>query len=286
MIMKAERQRKEATSRVIQPSKGGGGHIVDNRPQFVSLSGITDFVPSYKGMIGKNREMIQLKPEKTDDEGHYRDNKYTDVLFERVKVDEYTTGYKIISDKCKGMILIYDIDVPAYYTPDYKQRFEIENASSISLELESEYDAASIGRGVAFVNQDTTLKISGLITCVGWVIYNDKAAYATHIVVGDPEKVSDNNIKEQVEILKSVFEDKTKTSPNKVLIHIVDACPAYAIGKAWKSKWMQELIPSGCTPMWSRGMSSYNFFVPKDDETSLPITWTCDPITLKYNEDK
>lgn len=29
--MKAERQHKEATSRVIQPSKGGG-HIVDNRP--------------------------------------------------------------------------------------------------------------------------------------------------------------------------------------------------------------------------------------------------------------
>lgn len=31
--MKAERQQKERTSRVIQPSNGGGGHIVDNRPQ-------------------------------------------------------------------------------------------------------------------------------------------------------------------------------------------------------------------------------------------------------------
>ena len=29
--MKAERQQKECTSRVLQPSKGGGGHIVDNR---------------------------------------------------------------------------------------------------------------------------------------------------------------------------------------------------------------------------------------------------------------
>lgn len=33
--MKAERQQKEATSRVIQSSKGGGGCIVDNRPQSI-----------------------------------------------------------------------------------------------------------------------------------------------------------------------------------------------------------------------------------------------------------
>ena len=33
--MKAERQQKDATSRVIQPSKGGGGHIVDNRIQSI-----------------------------------------------------------------------------------------------------------------------------------------------------------------------------------------------------------------------------------------------------------
>lgn len=31
--MEAERQHKEANSRVIQSSKGGGGYIVDNRPQ-------------------------------------------------------------------------------------------------------------------------------------------------------------------------------------------------------------------------------------------------------------
>ncbi len=34
MIMKAERQQKDATSRVIQPSKGVDGQIVDNRPYF------------------------------------------------------------------------------------------------------------------------------------------------------------------------------------------------------------------------------------------------------------
>lgn len=34
--MKAERQRKETTSRGIQPLKGAGGHIVDNRPQSIT----------------------------------------------------------------------------------------------------------------------------------------------------------------------------------------------------------------------------------------------------------
>ena len=36
MIMKTEKQHKEATSRVLQQSKGGGGHIVDNRSQSIS----------------------------------------------------------------------------------------------------------------------------------------------------------------------------------------------------------------------------------------------------------
>ena len=36
--MKAERQYKERTSRVIQPSKGSGGHIVDNRSSFMTIN--------------------------------------------------------------------------------------------------------------------------------------------------------------------------------------------------------------------------------------------------------
>lgn len=297
--MKAEKQHKEANSRVIQPSKGGERHIVDNRLQPIKQVSVVDSIfqkadkrhlqedfsmNSHKTLIVENGEMLQLKPVKVDNEGHYCDDEYTDVLFEEVSIDEYTKGYKIISDKCKDTILIYDIDVPAYYTPNYELRFEIQNASGISLGLKSKYDAASIGRGLAFVNEDTTLRISGLITCVGWVIYNDKAAYATHIVVGDPENVNGSNIKEQVENLKSVFESKTSTSPNRVLIYIVDAQPAYKEGKAWKSGWMKELIPSGCTPEWRRGGSSFDFTIAKADEVSAPITWECDPIEIKYNE--
>lgn len=44
--MKAERQHKEATSRVIQPSKGGGGHIVDNRPQSITQNQLNKLVHS------------------------------------------------------------------------------------------------------------------------------------------------------------------------------------------------------------------------------------------------
>ena len=44
MIMKAERQQKEATSRVIRPSKGHGGHIVDNRKFFAFQANLIDSV--------------------------------------------------------------------------------------------------------------------------------------------------------------------------------------------------------------------------------------------------
>ena len=56
MTMKAERQHKECTSRVLQPSKGGGGHIVDNRSQ--DHAGII-------GSIQEKRNIIQRMLEQT-----------------------------------------------------------------------------------------------------------------------------------------------------------------------------------------------------------------------------
>ena len=44
MIMKAERQYKERTSRVIQPSKGSGGHIVDNRFYSANQTNVIDSI--------------------------------------------------------------------------------------------------------------------------------------------------------------------------------------------------------------------------------------------------
>lgn len=44
--MKAERQHKECASRVLQPSKGGGGHIVDNRPAEITQRKLINDVSS------------------------------------------------------------------------------------------------------------------------------------------------------------------------------------------------------------------------------------------------
>lgn len=52
--MKAERQQKEATSRVLQQSKGGGSHIVDNRPAGVLQGEIINYIHQKKSNAFKS----------------------------------------------------------------------------------------------------------------------------------------------------------------------------------------------------------------------------------------
>lgn len=62
MTMKAERQQKEVTSRVIQPSKGGGGHIVDNRDQkFFNSIPQNKMNQSSKVIQGKIRDLGEME---------------------------------------------------------------------------------------------------------------------------------------------------------------------------------------------------------------------------------
>lgn len=58
--MKAERQQKERTSRVIQSSKGGGGHIVDNRPEAVRQAKMIDTIQK------QNESMNRICQQKKD----------------------------------------------------------------------------------------------------------------------------------------------------------------------------------------------------------------------------
>lgn len=59
--MKAERQQKECTSRVVQPSKGGGGRIVDNRPQSRDQTKIVNAIQKHenKSIFRNNLESEQ-----------------------------------------------------------------------------------------------------------------------------------------------------------------------------------------------------------------------------------
>lgn len=66
MIMKAERQQKEVISRAVQPSKSGGGHIVDNRSTYTLQTKLIDAIQQNR--IGKeicmgkrSSNIIQLK---------------------------------------------------------------------------------------------------------------------------------------------------------------------------------------------------------------------------------
>lgn len=56
--MKAEKQYKEAASRVIQPRKDCGGHIVDNRPKAIDQTRII-------GSIQEKKDIIQKMPNQT-----------------------------------------------------------------------------------------------------------------------------------------------------------------------------------------------------------------------------
>lgn len=55
--MKAERQQKEATSRIIPPSKGGGEHIVDNRLGTIVQTKLSDIISD----SGKEKNLVQRK---------------------------------------------------------------------------------------------------------------------------------------------------------------------------------------------------------------------------------
>lgn len=60
--MKADKQHKEVTSRVIQSSKGGGRHIVDNRPQeFFSFIPQNKMMTSSKVIQGKIYDLPGMK---------------------------------------------------------------------------------------------------------------------------------------------------------------------------------------------------------------------------------
>jgi hypothetical protein len=111
------------------------------------------------------------------------------------------------------------------------------------------------GKGVGFVETDTTLRTSGLNTCVGWLLYNNKAAYLTHIVVETPKEVLANgSIAKQVAELCKTFSETVGRLPTHLVIKVDAGQPAYQTS-LWKSGWMQELVPHSCEVEveWRRG---------------------------------
>ena len=197
----------------------------------------------------------------------YKDSEYTDVILNKLA----TSVYQITNDgEYKDKVVYYDIEDSAYYETDYNKEqnsysrndniFDISQVSSSPRVIPTLYDhLGAEGKGVGFVETKTTLRTTGLNTCVGWLLYNDNAAYLTHIVVDYPDRVLDrvlakDSIASQVQKLYTTFSDTVGSPPTHVRIQVDKGQFAYEEHKGvWQSGWMKELVPNSCKAEWIRG---------------------------------
>lgn len=123
MTMKAERQQKEVMSRVIQPSKGGGGHIVDNRPNSIhqakmieNIGGDIQYDPQRKPIENKSSSHVNQMmwwtwiggawyPDDTTTQnpvpallGKKNGDRFDDGLDKEVEDVEPPLGYSLVTD--------------------------------------------------------------------------------------------------------------------------------------------------------------------------------------------
>ena len=118
------------------------------------------------------------------------------------------------------------------YDADFENEFDISSASGsapIATGPITKFDGiGEKGKGVSGVAEPTTLRTTGLVTCVGWLLYNQTAAYLTHIVVTSPKTVLADGIQAQVDLLCGQFEKESGSSPTKLIIKVDPGNPSYS----------------------------------------------------------
>jgi hypothetical protein len=118
--MKAEKQQKEATSRVLQQSKGGGVHIVDNRPQNMNQSKLIASISSNHVPIQMQKIVQQA----------------TDITTMRIVEDNYVLakGEIFVTDKT----IDHDNDAAVYKYTDLFFQISSEEARMVKIAREAE----------------------------------------------------------------------------------------------------------------------------------------------------
>lgn len=225
----------------------------------------------------------------------YHDHNFTDVDLQELEGDCNWDYYRILNDgPHKGTIIYFDTDKQAYLTTKQDDSvrggimhtetvFDLSVLSSLTPAAPAAYRGiGEQGQGVGYVERDTTLHTSGLISCVGWLLYNDNAAYLTHIYVKDPAIVRGGGLAEQVKRLCAAFYHHTGTQPTGVVIQVDAEQPGYRDdAHVWMSKWMLELVPTSCTAQWRRGTGELTHTV-KASTQQKRVEWKGDPINLTY----
>ncbi|HKQ76230.1 MAG TPA: hypothetical protein VJ810_21225 [Blastocatellia bacterium] len=225
----------------------------------------------------------------------YKDDEYEDVILVKIA----TSIYKITNEgEYKDKVVCYMIEDGAYYETSYnkeKDRYssndiefdigQVSSLQSVKAKAPTSYNnIGENGKGVGFVETETTLRTTGLNTCVGWLLYNDNAAYLAHIVVDYPARViADGSIATQVQELYNKFSDIVDSPPTHVRIQVDEGQPAYnEKTQVWMSGWMKELVPASCKVEWIRGEGVLSYVVPARQGDKKE--WDGAPIKLKYSE--
>ena len=233
--------------------------------------------------LGAPGNVLQRYPVKSEGE-LYKDSVFTDVVMERI-------GDHVFRIQSNSKLVFYEADTHSYYElkgedePDYEKPYALGGVSAVAVAPPTLYgDIGAQGKGVGFVTQDTTLSTSGLLTCVGWLLYNDNAAYLTHIVVEQPEHVLENGgIQEQANALAELFEQKVGSKPTKVHIQVDGEQQAYENEHIWRAGWMLELVPQGCMATWQRGAADFSYSVSAKAGTR--VEWSGPAIQVYTGEE-
>lgn len=156
-------------------------------------------------------------------------------------------------------------------------------ADGATPESVTQIDAGSTGQGAAHVPVPTTLRTGGLITCLGWVLSNEHAAYLTHIVVLDPQLVRPDGLAEQVAALARQFEEQCGAPATTLRLQGKLGPTGESVYPAGRLlDWMTALVPPGvpAPPEAEVSADDCTHVVTPDGGQIPPVYWQGQPITV------
>jgi|GEM_PF-7066419 len=200
MYTQAEKP-KENKSRAVASSVGQKNDtmtqnvgFVDNRAEAVAQRKLQEMANN--NTISENvtlHPIIQRFPAQISG-NFYKDNEYPKVRFEKLAEGGMirSNTYQLLNGPKKNTVIRYT-DLNYYQTDeegweDTDRRVAMANYVATTQELMAGVTSLNIGSpgtGItAGYESDVTLQTTGILTCVGWLIYNQSEAYMEHIVVG------------------------------------------------------------------------------------------------------
>lgn len=249
---------------------------------------------------------MQRKPEPDpDNPGFERDGEYTGVKMLRLGTKPV---YKILNEGPHyGKKLYYDAADNIYYLADRvtnlseeaeaalapdaqgqlyfmgEQPFDIATVSA-ERRPKSEYKAGAEGIGVGYPTERTRLRTHGLVSCVGWLLFNEQGAYLTHIVVSHPAKVLPDGIQPQVRALYDTFAQNVG-EPTDLWIVIDKAREDYP--EDLRTSWLPLLVPAGADHLeieYLRRPGEIEHQVPGVANPGQTVIWTGPPVIVRYRD--